>query len=196
MSRCVTLGCPSCSRISGTESSASASSRSTERGARAASCDKRKGRAFGRGLCVELARDLLRRHCWSSLWRSDGRVGRWRPALGLSLATALLLLLLRLGRLVGELDLTLAEFLHHQTPCFLVFGVVDRRPVEGLAEAGERNREGHGLLLHVHGSDDHLLALAHLVEHFLGQLHLDLTACRKADGILQLDGFAVVDLDL
>src|SRR4029079_19407857 len=38
--------------------------------------------------------------------------------------------------------------------------------------------------------------LPHLVDDLLGQLHLHLTARRKADGILQLNRFALVDLDL
>ena len=61
------------------------------------------------------------------------------------------LLLLGLGRLVYELDLTLTELLHQPPPGLLIFSVFDRRSVEGLAEVGELNREGHGLLLPVHG---------------------------------------------
>ena len=106
------------------------------------------------------------------------------------------LLLLRLGGLGGELLLALAEHFHQLAAGFLVFGVVHRRAVIGLGEARERHGKAHCLLLDVHGSDDHLLALAHRVEHFLGQLHLHLAARREAERVLQLDRLAVVDLDL
>ena len=98
--------------------------------------------------------------------------------------------------LISKLDLALTDLLHHLSLGFLIFGIVNRRTIKGLAEPGERHLKTHGLLLHVHGSDDHLLALAHLVEDFLGQLHLDLTAHQKADDKLQLNRLGIIDLDL
>src|SRR6476660_895421 len=99
-------------------------------------------------------------------------------------------------RLLGKLGLVLAGRSHHLSPCPLICDVVHRGSIEGLAETAERKREGHRFLLRVQGSDDHLLALPHLVDNLPGQLHLHLTARRKADGILQLNRFALVDLDL
>src|SRR6478736_3544346 len=78
---------------------------------------------------------LLRRRCCRHLWRGDGGVGRRSPT-GLIRTTGLTLLLLGLGGLVGELHLALTELLHHRAPGFLVFGVVHRRAVIGLGEAG------------------------------------------------------------
>src|SRR5262245_27984536 len=127
---------------------------------------------------------LLRRACgrFRRRDRGVGCAGRGsNGAVGLSLTASRVLLLLRLGGLVGKLYLTLTEFLHHVAPRRLILGIVHRRPVEGLAESSEWNRESHRLLLHVHGSDDHLLALPHLLEHLLAELHLDLTARREAD---------------
>src|SRR4029079_5627507 len=132
------------------------------------------------------------------LWRRRRRLFLSRTACGsLTRRRRRARLLLRgFGRLVCELDLTLTEFLHHLPPGLLIFSVVDRRSVEGLGEVGELNREGHGLLLHVHSSDDHPLAFPHFLEHVLRQFDLDLTARQKAGGILQRDWFAIVDLDL
>src|SRR5262245_11432765 len=125
---------------------------------------------------------------------AGGVVGRWLNA---SLRWWRLRLLFRpfFGP-VSKLDLALTDLLPHLSLGFLIFGIVNRRTIKGLAEPGERHLKTHGLLLHVHGSDDHLLALAHLVEDFLGQLHLDLTAHRKADGKLQLNRLGIIDLDL
>ncbi len=92
--------------------------------------------------------------------------------------------------------LTLAEHLHQLTALLLVLGVIDRRSVIGLAEAGQRHGKAHGLLLDVHGGDDHLLALAHLVHHFIGQLDLNLATGGEADRVLQLDRLGVVNLEL
>ena len=45
---------------------------------------------------------------------------------------------LLVGDLVGEIDLALTDRLHHLALGFLIFGVVGRRAVIGLAEPGQR----------------------------------------------------------
>src|SRR3974377_1404123 len=124
-------------------SSASASSRSTDLGRRSINTLRQtKGRAPWRGLKVSkresAALVLLRWRRRRHLRRCDHGVGRRRRgSIGLTLAPRLPFLRLGLGGLVGELHLALTELLHHLAAGFLIFGVVDRRSVKDLTEAGQ-----------------------------------------------------------